>query len=36
MWNLVQSIMCGMLFVSDSYENDGGGDAQLWNDIWQI
>jgi len=29
--------MCGILFVSDSYENDGGGgDAQLWSYIWQI
>jgi len=36
MWNLVQSFMCGMLFVSGS-ENDGdGGDAQFWSYIWQI
>ena len=31
MWNMVQGIMCGILIVSDSYENDGGGDAQLWS-----
>lgn len=36
MWNLVQSIMYGILFVSDGHENDGGGDARLWSYIWQI
>jgi hypothetical protein len=38
-WNLVQSIIYEMLFVSDNYENDcdgGGDDLKLWSYIWQM